>query len=150
MPLPISPPLSPQLARSRTSLPEGEGWAYEPKFDGFRALVFVDGDEKVIASRNGIAADLLYMGKPGEAAAELQALNDKARSDGDRRTALFAMTVVEADGGTVIGVRDLVHLSLSYDHRLVDGADAARYLVAVRRLLEAAPFADDLLPLGDR
>ncbi|MFD8692871.1 2-oxo acid dehydrogenase subunit E2 [Streptomyces sp. NPDC059651] len=58
--------------------------------------------------------------------------------------------VVEADGGTVIGVRDLVHLSLSYDHRLVDGADAARYLVAVRTLLEAAPFADDLLPLGDR
>ncbi|HWS85845.1 MAG TPA: tetratricopeptide repeat protein [Pyrinomonadaceae bacterium] len=39
------------------------------------------------------------MGKPEEAAAELRALSDKARSDGDRRTALFAMTVVQADAG---------------------------------------------------
>ena len=43
----------PQLARSRTSLPEGEGWAYEPKWDGFRALAFVDGDEVFLQSRNG-------------------------------------------------------------------------------------------------
>src|SRR3954454_20587326 len=60
MPLPISPPLSPQLARSRTSLPEGDGWAYEPKFDGFRALVFVDGDEVVIKSRNGKPLDRYF------------------------------------------------------------------------------------------
>jgi ATP-dependent DNA ligase len=60
MPLPISPPLSPQLARSRTSLPEGDGWAYEPKFDGFRAIVFVDGDEKIILSRNGKDLDRYF------------------------------------------------------------------------------------------
>ena len=60
MSLPISPPLSPQLARSRTSLPEGDGWAYEPKFDGFRALVFVDGDEVVIKSRNGKPLDRYF------------------------------------------------------------------------------------------
>src|SRR4051812_45124073 len=60
MPLPIAPPLSPQLARSRTSLPEGDGWAYEPKFDGFRALVFVDGDEVVITSRNGKPLDRYF------------------------------------------------------------------------------------------
>src|SRR3954462_5468188 len=60
MPLPISPPLSPQLARSRTSLPEGDGWAYEPKFDGFRALVFVDGDEVVVKSRNGKPLDRYF------------------------------------------------------------------------------------------
>jgi ATP-dependent DNA ligase len=60
MPLPISPPLSPQLARSRTSLPEGDGWAYEPKFDGFRAIVFVDGDEKAILSRNGKDLDRYF------------------------------------------------------------------------------------------
>jgi ATP-dependent DNA ligase len=60
MPLPISPPLSPQLARSRTSLPEGDGWAYEPKFDGFRAVVFVDGDEKIIKSRNGKPLDRYF------------------------------------------------------------------------------------------
>ena len=43
----------PQLARSRASLPEGDGWAYEPKWDGFRAIVFVDGDETYVQSRNG-------------------------------------------------------------------------------------------------
>jgi len=50
---PLSPPVLPQLARSRATLPEGEGWAYEPKWDGFRALVFVDGDDVHIQSRNG-------------------------------------------------------------------------------------------------
>jgi ATP-dependent DNA ligase len=53
MSLPISPPLAPQLARSRTSLPEDEGWAYEPKWDGFRAVAFVDGDDVYLQSRNG-------------------------------------------------------------------------------------------------
>src|SRR5437763_16365431 len=53
MPLPLRSPLPPQLARSRTSLPEGDGWAYEPKFDGFRAIAFVDGGEVALQSRNG-------------------------------------------------------------------------------------------------
>jgi ATP-dependent DNA ligase len=51
--LPLNPPVLPQLARSRASLPEGENWAYEPKYDGFRAVVFVDGDETYLQSRNG-------------------------------------------------------------------------------------------------
>ena len=53
MSLPLTPPLLPQLARPRASLPEGEGWAYEPKWDGFRTIVFVDGDETYLQSRNG-------------------------------------------------------------------------------------------------
>jgi ATP-dependent DNA ligase len=53
MSLPIEPPVLPQLARSRTSLPDGDGWAYEPKFDGFRTVVFVDGDDVYLQSRNG-------------------------------------------------------------------------------------------------
>ncbi|HEV2769445.1 MAG TPA: ATP-dependent DNA ligase [Solirubrobacteraceae bacterium] len=53
MALPLAPPLAPQLARSRKTLPEGEGWVYEPKWDGFRALAFVDGDELYLQSRNG-------------------------------------------------------------------------------------------------
>jgi pyruvate/2-oxoglutarate dehydrogenase complex dihydrolipoamide acyltransferase (E2) component len=52
--------------------------------------------------------------------------------------------VVRGGDEEVIGIRDLVHLSLSYDHRLVDGADAARYLTAVRTILESAAFEDDL------
>jgi ATP-dependent DNA ligase len=51
--LPLSPPVKPQLARGRTELPEGDGWAYEPKWDGFRAIVFVDGDEAHVQSRGG-------------------------------------------------------------------------------------------------
>jgi ATP-dependent DNA ligase len=51
--LPLSPPVLPQLARSRAALPEDEGWAYEPKWDGFRAIAFVDGDELYLQSRNG-------------------------------------------------------------------------------------------------
>jgi ATP-dependent DNA ligase len=44
MSLPLEPPLAPQLARSRAALPDGEGWSYEPKWDGFRAIAFVDDD----------------------------------------------------------------------------------------------------------
>ena len=53
MKLPLSPPFLPQLARSRESLPEGPEWAYEPKWDGFRAIAFVDGAESYLQSRNG-------------------------------------------------------------------------------------------------
>jgi len=53
VPLPLSPPIKPQLALTRKQLPEGEDWAYEPKLDGFRAIVFVDGDEAYIQSRGG-------------------------------------------------------------------------------------------------
>ena len=53
MTLPLKPPIEPQLARSKPDLPEGEDWVYEPKYDGFRAIVFVDGDETVIQSRGG-------------------------------------------------------------------------------------------------
>jgi len=49
--LPLTPPIEPQLARSSKELPLGEQWAYEPKFDGFRAIAFVDEDECVIQSR---------------------------------------------------------------------------------------------------
>jgi ATP-dependent DNA ligase len=51
VPLPVTPPLEPQLARGKPELPVGDGWAYEPKYDGFRALAFVDGDEVVLQSR---------------------------------------------------------------------------------------------------
>jgi ATP-dependent DNA ligase len=53
MSLPLKPPVLPQLARSRESLPDGEGWAYEVKYDGFRCVAFVDGGEVELQSRNG-------------------------------------------------------------------------------------------------
>jgi len=53
MKLPLSPPIKPQLAKTRKELPEGEEWAYEPKLDGFRAIIFVDGASSYIQSRSG-------------------------------------------------------------------------------------------------
>ena len=53
MSLPLSPPIQPQLAKSARDLPPGEGWCYEPKWDGFRTIVFRDGDEVHLQSRNG-------------------------------------------------------------------------------------------------
>ncbi len=55
MPLPLQPPVPPQLARPRKGLPdEADGWAYEPKWDGFRMLVFLDGEEPpYLQSRGG-------------------------------------------------------------------------------------------------
>ena len=52
MPLPFEPPLAPMLAKLSASIPAGDGWLYEPKWDGFRCIVFRDGDRIELASRN--------------------------------------------------------------------------------------------------
>ena len=52
--------------------------------------------------------------------------------------------VVATDAGEAIGIRSYVYLALSYDHRTIDGADAARFLSAMKARLEAADFAGDL------
>jgi ATP-dependent DNA ligase len=51
VPLALTPPIEPQLARGKPELPLGDEWAYEPKYDGFRAIAFVDGDALVLQSR---------------------------------------------------------------------------------------------------
>src|SRR3954453_20716025 len=53
MALPITPPLLPQLARPAKTIPPGDRWVYEPKWDGYRCIAFVDGDETFLQSRNG-------------------------------------------------------------------------------------------------
>jgi 2-oxoglutarate dehydrogenase E2 component (dihydrolipoamide succinyltransferase) len=52
--------------------------------------------------------------------------------------------VIQVDGSDVIAVRSMVYFALSYDHRIVDGADAARFLSAVKARLEEADFDGDL------
>src|ERR1041384_5345305 len=52
MSLPFAPPLAPMLSSAADGLPEGEGWLFEPKWDGFRTLVFRDGDEITLQSRD--------------------------------------------------------------------------------------------------
>ena len=53
MRLPVNPPVLPMLAKRVGELPDGVGWIFEPKWDGFRALMFRDGDEVLIQSRDG-------------------------------------------------------------------------------------------------
>jgi ATP-dependent DNA ligase len=53
MDLPANPPILPMLAKRVSKIPEGEGWCFEPKWDGFRAIVFRDGDDLFLQSRNG-------------------------------------------------------------------------------------------------
>lgn len=53
-------------------------------------------------------------------------------------------TVITLDGQDAIAIRSTVFLALSYDHRIVDGADAARFLVAVKQRLEGGDFAGNL------
>ncbi len=52
MPLPVGPPVKPMLAKIMQDIPRGAGWLYEPKWDGFRTLVFRDGDTIWLRSRN--------------------------------------------------------------------------------------------------
>src|SRR3954463_1452676 len=53
MALPLKPPVLPQLARPAKTLPAGAGWVYEPKWDGFRAIAFIDGADVYLQSRSG-------------------------------------------------------------------------------------------------
>src|ERR1700676_3848149 len=52
MTLAVNPPVLPMLAKRVDALPAGDGWIFEPKWDGFRALVFRDGEEIFIQSRD--------------------------------------------------------------------------------------------------
>ena len=51
MRLPVSPPVAPMLAKAVKEIPDGP-YSYEPKWDGFRSIIFRDGDEVEIGSRN--------------------------------------------------------------------------------------------------
>src|SRR5437899_7420916 len=53
MSLPIHPPFPPMEARRADKIPEGDVWQFEPKWDGFRAIVFRDGDDVAIQSKSG-------------------------------------------------------------------------------------------------
>jgi ATP-dependent DNA ligase len=52
MDLPVNPPILPMLSKRLDELPKGQTWIFEPKWDGFRALIFRDGDEILIQSRD--------------------------------------------------------------------------------------------------
>ena len=80
MNLPVRPPLEPMLAKLEPEIPRGEGWRYEPKWDGFRAIVFRDGAEMTIGSRGRKTLERYF---PELVAALAEALPRRCVVDGE-------------------------------------------------------------------
>lgn len=126
MRLPFEPPVEPMLAKASESLPEGDGWLFEPKWDGFRALVFRDGDEVYTQSRDLKPLDRYF---PELAAPFLAQLPERCVLDGE--------VVIARDG------------TLDFEALLLRIHPAAS---RVKMLAEESPasfVAWDLLALGD-
>ncbi|MGY1727013.1 ATP-dependent DNA ligase [Geodermatophilus sp. SYSU D01062] len=80
MDLPVLPPVKPMLAKATTKLPTGDGLFYEPKWDGFRCIVFRDGDEVELGSRNERPLTRYF---PEVVAAVKEALPERCVVDGE-------------------------------------------------------------------
>ncbi|HET9953264.1 MAG TPA: ATP-dependent DNA ligase, partial [Polyangiaceae bacterium] len=80
MKLPVNPPVLPMLAKRVDALPKTEGWVFEPKWDGFRALIFRDGSELLIQSRDEKPLNRYF---PELEAPILQQLPDQCVLDGE-------------------------------------------------------------------
>jgi ATP-dependent DNA ligase len=78
--MPFGPPIPPMLAQSEEDIPRGDGWSYEPKWDGFRAIVFRDGDGLDVRSRNDKPLNRYF---PELLPALAQALPDTCVVDGE-------------------------------------------------------------------
>ena len=127
MDLPVMPPVRPMLAKSTPSLPREPGLSYEPKWDGFRCIVFRDGDETELGSRNDRPLTRYF---PELAELLAAALPDRCVVDGE--------IVVVTDQG------------LDFDtlqQRLHPAASRVNKLAAET---PASFVAFDLLALGDR
>jgi ATP-dependent DNA ligase len=123
----VPPPVLPMLSKRVDSLPEGDGWIFEPKWDGFRALIFRDGDAITIQSRDDKPLQRYF---PEVAAALLHALPAKCVLDGE---------IVIARGGAL----DFESLQL----RLHPAASRVNLLA---RELPASVVFWDLLCEGER
>jgi ATP-dependent DNA ligase len=127
--LPLEPPIGPMLCKPADVIPEGDGWRYEPKWDGFRCVVFRDGNDIELASRNERPFTRYF---PELLDPLREALAERCVVDGE--------IVVPAGDGS----------GLDFDALLQRIHPAAS---RVKRLAEETPaafVAFDLLALGDR
>ena len=134
LPLDMEPMLS---AISETGIPKGDGWEYEPKWDGFRTLVFKDGEEVALMSRGGRPMTRYFP----ELVPGIRALKEaKLVLDGE-------VVVVGANGLDFGALQQRVHPAESRVRMLSEATPA--WFVAFDLLAEGR---DDLrkLPLGDR
>ena len=121
------PPVAPMLAKPVDSLPEGDGMIYEPKWDGFRGIVFRDGDEIVLGSRNEKPLTRYF---PELLDPLRAALPDRCVVDGE-------IVIAAADGLDFDALQQRIHPAVSRVERLA--AETPASFVAF-----------DLLALGDR
>lgn len=126
MALPVEPPVEPMLARSSDEIPGGPGWRYEPKWDGFRTLVFRDGERLHLQSRNGQPLDRYF---PELRAPLLAALPERAVVDGE----------IVVPGGP----------GLDFDALLQRVHPAASRVEKLSRETPASVVLFDLLAVGD-
>ena len=124
--LPFEPPIEPMLAKAVDGLPSDEGWLFEPKWDGFRALVFRDGDTIYTQSRDLKPLDRYF---PELAAPLRAALPERCVLDGE--------VVIARDG------------SLDFEALLLRIHPAASRVAMLAAESPACFVAWDLLALGD-
>jgi ATP-dependent DNA ligase len=121
------PPVAPMLAKATEAVPEGDGWLFEPKWDGFRCIVFRDGEEIELGSRNERPLTRYF---PELAAALLRELPDRCVVDGE--------IVVASSGGLDFdALQQRIHPAESRINRLAEETPASF-------------VAFDLLALDDR
>lgn len=128
MDLPLMPPVAPMLAKAVEEIPRGE-YSYEPKWDGFRAIVFRDGDEIEIGSRNGRPLTRYF---PELVIAFRENLPERCVVDGE-------IVLPDAASG---------HLDFEALQQRIHPADSRVRMLA--RTTPAEFVAFDLLALGDR
>lgn len=126
MRLPVDPPVEPMLAKASEELPEGEQWSFEPKWDGFRALVFRDGQELLLQSRDRKPLDRYF---PELAEPLLANLPERCVLDGE--------IVIARDG------------ALDFDALLMRIHPAASRVAMLAEQTPASYVAWDLLAIDD-
>ncbi|MTB86981.1 ATP-dependent DNA ligase [Aeromicrobium senzhongii] len=127
MDLPVMPPVAPMLAKSAKQVPRGDEWLYEPKWDGFRALIFRDGDEVEITSRSTKPLTRYFPD-----------VVEAVRAHTPERCVLDGEIVIAMDG------------RLSFDALSNRIHPAASRVTMLSRDTPASFVAFDLLALGDR
>ena len=127
MNLPVNPPILPMLAKRVGELPAGEDWIFEPKWDGFRALVFRDGDEILIQSRDEKSLNRYFPELPESLRAQLP----------DRCV---------VDGEIVVAKND----ALDFDALQLRIHPAASRVKLLSKEIPASMVFFDLLAVGDR
>src|SRR5262245_9195788 len=126
MRLPFAPPIAPMLSSSASGLPGGDGWLFEPKWDGFRTIVFRDGDDILMQSRDERPMNRYF---PELVAPLAAALPERAVVDGE--------IVIVGQGG------------LDFEALLLRIHPAASRVKLLAEQSPASFVAWDLLALGD-